>query len=399
MSENQLVHRDIKPDNIFINKNVYKIGDFGFAREVVDKFATQLGTPLYMGPEFYNNDALTPKVDIWATGCMFHQMLFGNVAFDGANQMEVQNNVKNSNYRPPRKLDPIVEEVICGMLAAKPEKRFGIAELRMHKVFDFCRNQYASKLDRTLGQSYFNPQAGLKSTMPQSNIRKIDAAEQRRMDLDNQKSSIIESLMKYRNVSMFYYTNARWLNANYPDLDFTIFLLAKRGVQKLSILLHFLKTETQVPNHKELTLDCTAEGWKHFVSSSESEFIGLLVTIIADVAEARGFFQTVYEKTQNVFAGASQQMRAVINDDMNSVLAGMLVDCLKNAVKFLLSEVAKSGQQTGPHINVCMYFCILDNFEGKQNDEKRYNLADFIKQVKTFTYSDKMELLNGYLNK
>ena len=37
LSENNIVHRDMKPENIFINKNVYKIGDFGFAREVTQR--------------------------------------------------------------------------------------------------------------------------------------------------------------------------------------------------------------------------------------------------------------------------------------------------------------------------------------------------------------------------
>ena len=155
----------------------------------------------------------------------------------------------------------------------------------------------------------------------------------------------------------------------------------------------------QVPNHRELTLDCSQEGWEYFMKSPDSEYISLLVTIIADVSKARGFFQTIYEKTQSVFAGASQHMRNIINDDMNSVLSGMLTECLKNAVKFLVGEVNRNGQREGPHINVCVYFCILDNFEAKRRDEKRYNLADFIKQVKTFTYEGKMELLNTYLNK
>lgn len=74
LSESGIVHRDIKPENIFINKGIYKLGDFGFAREVHDKFQTQLGTCLYMGPEFYNNDKLTSKVDVWACGCMLHQL-------------------------------------------------------------------------------------------------------------------------------------------------------------------------------------------------------------------------------------------------------------------------------------------------------------------------------------
>jgi len=69
----EIIHRDIKPENIFVNKGVYKLGDFGFAREVIGTFSTQLGTCLYMAPEFYNNGSLTSKVDVWAVGCMFHQ--------------------------------------------------------------------------------------------------------------------------------------------------------------------------------------------------------------------------------------------------------------------------------------------------------------------------------------
>ena len=77
LSDNNIVHRDIKPENILINKGYYKIGDFGFAKEVFDIFETKLGTLLYMAPEFHNNtDKLTPKVDVWAIGCILHQFLF-----------------------------------------------------------------------------------------------------------------------------------------------------------------------------------------------------------------------------------------------------------------------------------------------------------------------------------
>ena len=50
-----LVHRDIKPDNIMINNNIIKIADFGFSKvvelvSIYNNMSTK-GTPLYMAPE------------------------------------------------------------------------------------------------------------------------------------------------------------------------------------------------------------------------------------------------------------------------------------------------------------------------------------------------------------
>jgi len=67
-----IAHRDLKPDNIFVHKKLFKIGDFGFATDK-DKFTTQLGTQPYMAPEILcENPLYTTKVDIWALGVMFH---------------------------------------------------------------------------------------------------------------------------------------------------------------------------------------------------------------------------------------------------------------------------------------------------------------------------------------
>jgi len=84
------------------------------------------------------------------------------------------------------------------------------------------------------------------------------------MELMNQCHFIIEDLLKFRNASKFYYSNAYWLMQNCPDLDFTIFLMAKRACQKFSTIYYYLKNEG-FPQHKELTLEnATLEGWNFF---------------------------------------------------------------------------------------------------------------------------------------
>ena len=53
---NNIIHRDIKSQNIFLTKtNIVKLGDFGVSRET-DEFAkTVVGTPYYLSPEIINN--------------------------------------------------------------------------------------------------------------------------------------------------------------------------------------------------------------------------------------------------------------------------------------------------------------------------------------------------------
>jgi len=80
-----IAHRDLKPENIFIKGKNFKLGDFGFASDK-KQFETHLGTCPYMAPEILcENPKYNLKVDIWAAGCIFHQMLFGETPFPSDN--------------------------------------------------------------------------------------------------------------------------------------------------------------------------------------------------------------------------------------------------------------------------------------------------------------------------
>lgn len=86
--EVDIVHRDIKPDNIFINENkTFKLGDFGLSRKMNKSASFSLrksaGTPLYMAPEAFGWGRKADHLsDIYSLGIVMYQLLNeGNIPF------------------------------------------------------------------------------------------------------------------------------------------------------------------------------------------------------------------------------------------------------------------------------------------------------------------------------
>jgi serine/threonine protein kinase len=82
-----ILHRDLKSGNFFLSKSGnMKMGDFGIAK-VLDCTAacaqTQVGTPYYLCPEICKGKPYSWGSDIWAMGCILHEMCALRVPFDG----------------------------------------------------------------------------------------------------------------------------------------------------------------------------------------------------------------------------------------------------------------------------------------------------------------------------
>jgi NIMA (never in mitosis gene a)-related kinase 1/4/5 len=78
MHSNKTVHRDIKPQNVFVDSDMnLKVGDFGVSR-VLDFTAqnclTTTGTPCYMPPEMVDSQNYSYKADIWSLGCVIYEI-------------------------------------------------------------------------------------------------------------------------------------------------------------------------------------------------------------------------------------------------------------------------------------------------------------------------------------
>src|SRR5713101_2924792 len=137
--ERGILHRDIKPGNILLDKNGEPhLTDFGLARLVesestVTRTMEVLGTPSYMAPEQAegNNAQLTSATDVYGLGAVLYQLLTAHPPFAGGTTYETIKLLLETEPRPVRTWNPKVDRdlsTIClKCLEKDPQRRYSSA--------------------------------------------------------------------------------------------------------------------------------------------------------------------------------------------------------------------------------------------------------------------------------
>jgi len=142
--ESNLIHRDIKPDNIWLESDGQgrpwkriKLLDFGLATSVSNteegsnESGMIMGTPHYMAPEQARGLPLDNRCDLFSIGCVLYQMISGELAFKGDNALKIMNALALHEPKPLNLIDPTVPfkvaELVQNLMAKKPSERISSA--------------------------------------------------------------------------------------------------------------------------------------------------------------------------------------------------------------------------------------------------------------------------------
>jgi serine/threonine protein kinase len=167
--ENGIFHRDLKPDNIFIESvgvsTVVKVLDFGIAGGLdatrLTKAGEVFGTPQYMSPEQCNGLPLDHRTDIYSLGCILYEMIEGRPPFSAESPMATMLKHVKAKVPPPRYCCRETAKVL--MMALRKDRGKRIQDCgRFAELLGEC---IGAARARSEGRSPPNPESPLRRNM------------------------------------------------------------------------------------------------------------------------------------------------------------------------------------------------------------------------------------------
>lgn len=152
-----VIHRDIKPQNVLVDRQGYiKVSDFGIARMVDtntqdgESRQSVMGSVHYFSPEQARGETATAASDLYSVGCVLYEMLTGRMPFEGETQVSLAMQHLQAEPRPVRELAPEVSAAVAAVvhkaLAKDPAARYPSALLMAQALHDALLPEKDNKL-------------------------------------------------------------------------------------------------------------------------------------------------------------------------------------------------------------------------------------------------------------
>ena len=346
---NNIVHRDIKLDNILIDlDNKIKICDFGVSKRINsnDIIFEQCGTPTYIAPEILKNKGYEGfKVDIWSSGVVLYAMLSGTVPFKGNNINDLNNVIMKGDYNNINDISNEANHLLKCILEVDPKKRISINDILSHpwliNVDIDCNYNLFTNAERVLLSKSNVDYRDLKykdDMIENFNIRNLDTEEEYESKNINTKSIILapfnSSIILNESQKSLIDNNNNELNIKNNVIKFSV------KVKELN-RIYELNNNGEIDNGVVITLDSNDKKFYDNISPSPYNNISFYSKGQSKPFSPNNELDENYKK----------QEKNEIND-------------------FALNELVKLGYLK-PYIRECLY-----------NNEKNYATASYFLLVK-----------------
>ena len=149
--DHQIIHRDIKPQNIFLLSNgTVKLGDFGIAKneKEAENHGKILGSVHFLAPEVLTGEPFSVCSDIYAAGITFFQLVTGILPFDGTTEKVAEMHLTKACPAPSKFQTTIpkeIDEIILKSLEKNPKKRYQSAAEFKQAVLSYLTGKKEKK--------------------------------------------------------------------------------------------------------------------------------------------------------------------------------------------------------------------------------------------------------------
>ena len=235
-----IIHRDIKSQNIFLMKNgKIKIGDFGIAKALTNSknnASTVIGTPYYFSPEIINGEPYNYKTDIWSLGVVLYEMCCLKLPFESNNIAQLSIKIMKGKYDPiPNKYSRNMANLIKDMLNLDQKLRPSITEVMQSPLIkNYSINKYSNKSYKNI---HTNKKYNINSTDSQFNFKiNEQILDQRKIE---RKSAINKIKNKEKSCSPINFKNKSYIGK-----------LNKQNCERLESPFEFPKASNKIKTKK-----------------------------------------------------------------------------------------------------------------------------------------------------
>jgi len=250
-----IIHRDIKTQNIFLMKNgKVKIGDFGISKALTNtknNASTIIGTPYYFSPEIINGEPYNYKTDIWSLGVVLYEMCCLKLPFESNNIAQLSIKILRGKYDPiPNRYSKNMANLIKQMLNIDQKLRpsiFEVIQSPLLKNYHINKNSNKSYKNLIKNKKYI-----LNTNEPQLNYKQNEQILDQRQN--ERKSDVNKHKYKEKSCSPIKFKNKSYVgkitlikkNNDHSDSPFELPKASNKKKSKKSNIFKRISTQNNM---------------------------------------------------------------------------------------------------------------------------------------------------------